>query len=365
MVIIPPPPPHPPPAINQLLDVVDSSSMHPSANQVRVIELLEAHFAEHGSAQLEADQVALQWDDDQPAFVIPTNHTQQRRRLMLHGTPPAAPAKSTFQDALQNTLQPLLSINKDKVLEVDIDAEYNKVLQPYKKPPIKISKKSLLDKVCQAPFVTPSKRIPTRCVGPSAILNLVPAECTISYTPANKTRTYRCQAPRLVLVKNPAFCNKQYKSPATFRGFVVFMEGVLVYLCTPAHPITTGPVCVLRKQLGNVTTFSINSGVIRFDLSVAKDYLTTNALRALSSLTGGEDDVLDNPSILNGLREQLGALANGDVLPSLRALMTDKDGLVQKFISTLSTVAVRSLVGEALSTGKSLAAAMLGRVLSG
>lgn len=331
-----------------------------------VVQILEAQFA--GNTDQAASHVELQWQG-LPATIIPTDHSEQRRRLLTQ--PDAQPTQGLVADAvnvLQPLLQPLLNINKDKVLQVDIEAEYNKVIEPFKKAPIKITKESLLERVCSPPVVTPSRRFPTRCVGPAAILNLVPAECTISYTPANKTRTYRCQAPRLVLVKNPAFCNKQYKSAATFRGrclLLLLVVGVVVALpCRCLHttrPMHTGPLCVFRKELGNVTTLTLNGGVVRYDLKDAKDALTANALRALSSFVGVEDDKGIGGSILEGLRTQLGDLVP---IPLLGGLL-GKDGVLPAFLSSLSTAAVRALLGEALEKGQSIAAAVLGRALSG
>lgn len=164
-------------------------------------------------------------------------------------------------------------------------------------------------------MVTPSKKIPTRCVGPSAILNLVPAACEISYIPANKTRVYKCQAARLVLVKNPAFCNKAYRSAATLRS----------------------PFCILRKTFGNTTSLTFNGGTVRVDLAAAEDSLTRGALERLA-----EPVAIDEP-----------ANAPGNAQSQPNALTSVLDSLSER--------AVRAAIQRGLESGVSLATSLLGK----
>lgn len=289
-----------------MLDHVESSPLHPDADPAFTVNFLMAREAHDEPVTDDVQQAVLEWEGREPVAVQVDAVTSAAQRRLLTAVPP-----------LVDVLKEFSSPFADKVLAIDAEAEYNKNTAAFVKPNReKVSKDDLLARVCEGPVVTPSKQIPTRCVGPSAILNVVPATCEVTYLPANKTKVYRCQAARLVLVRNPAFCNKAYRSSASFRG----------------------PFCIVRKLLGNTTTLSLNGGTLRVDLAAAKDSLTRDVLSTLSDSLGTKeyDDTAEKE-------------AGGNVLTSL--------------LESVGEDVVRAAVGRALEKGISLASALLGKSL--
>ena len=62
--------------------------------------------------------------------------------------------------------------------------------------------------------ITPSRKVPTSCTGPSVTLELVPRVCTLD----SKTKTVTCDPAKLVLFRTPGSCTFKYLRAFRYRG---------------------------------------------------------------------------------------------------------------------------------------------------